>query len=147
MCNNFKTLHNHDLLISFLFVWDADFFPSLLLLLKPLLELFFWLITLWAIWKCRGESMLKRRLSMLLKLLTTASSWSWYVKKQWLGIIFLWSCKPICNWTRFVYCREWQVLISMKVNTERECCWWGSSFLCNDWMGNQIALGCYGWRA
>ena len=61
MCNNFKTLHNHDLLISFLFVWDADFFPSLLLLLKPLLELFFWLITLWAIWKCRGESMVEEK--------------------------------------------------------------------------------------
>ena len=49
-------LNQIPLLISSLFVWDADFFLSLLLLLKPLLQLFFWLITLWAIWKCRGES-------------------------------------------------------------------------------------------
>ena len=54
-------LNQIPLLISSLFVWDADFFLSLLLLLKPLLELFFWLITLWAIWKCRGESMVEEK--------------------------------------------------------------------------------------
>ena len=34
-------LNQIPLLISSLFVWDADFFLSLLLMLKPLLELFF----------------------------------------------------------------------------------------------------------
>ena len=35
------------------------FFLPLLLLLRLLLGLFFLLITLWAIWKCRSESMLE----------------------------------------------------------------------------------------
>ena len=44
-------------------------------------------------------------------------------KEAMAGNHFLRSCKPVCNWIRFVYCPEWQVLISMQVNTKRECCW------------------------
>ena len=48
------------------------------------------------------------------------------------------SCKPpVCNWKQSVDSREWQVLIPVDLNTKRECCYYGSSFLFNDWMGNQ----------
>ena len=59
---------------------------------------------------------------MLLKLLTTLMVM--ICKEAMAGNHSLKGCKPpVFNLTQFVDCRAWQVLISMEVNTKRECCW------------------------
>lgn len=65
---------------------------------------------------------LRRRLSMLLKLLTALMVM--ICKEAMVGNHSLRSCKPPAfKLTQFVDSRAWQVLISMEVNTKRECCW------------------------
>ena len=68
---------------------------------------------------------------MLLKLLITLMVM--ICKEAMAGSHSLRSYKPPAfKLTQFVDCRAWQVLISMEVNTKRECSYYGSSFLCND---------------
>ena len=47
----------------------------------------------------------------------------------------------------FLIVKNVKVLISVEVITKRESCRWGASFLCKDWMENQIAIGFYGFVA
>ena len=79
-------LNQIPLIIGSLFVWDGDFFLPLLRL-KPLFALVFLASNFGQFGNVGVRACLKGRLLMLLKPLTTASTWSGSVKKQWLGII------------------------------------------------------------
>ena len=86
---------------------DADLFLlSLLFRSHSQVFFFFWLITLWAIWKCKSEGMLEGKAVNAFQALNYCKHMVMICQEEAVPVNhFLRSfIPPVCNWTQFVDC-------------------------------------------